>query len=140
MDNETQSAADVVARIRAERTERERLAEPIRLAIIGRLIDRHGLSSAQAATAVDQTTQGIQGEHTALVSGAVIGMASEQWTQIMAAIQPVLQAFAQVAATALKEAAALAKYLEPPAPSGRVGDRPAWQSPYGPQEKGHRHG
>ncbi|MEY9837413.1 hypothetical protein [Streptacidiphilus sp. EB103A] len=136
MDSETRSAAEVLGRLKAERAERERLTNPTRLAIIARLIERHGLTENQATLAVDQVAEGIQGEHTAFVGPAVLSLFAEQWAQLWQAVQPVLQQFVQAFTAAMKQATQYAEIITPPA----AADRPAWQSPHGPKQKGNRRG
>jgi hypothetical protein len=130
------SAANVVGRLRAQQDKRRRLTDPTRLAIIARLVERHGLTQDQAALAVDNASQGIHDDHTALITSAVLGMASEQWAQLIQAMQPIFQTIVQALDTAMKQTARYAEIINPPA----VADRPAWQSPHGPPQKGHDRG
>jgi hypothetical protein len=123
---------EVLERHKAQRAERERLTNPTRLAIIARLVDRHGLTEDQAALAVDRADKG---EHSALVSTVVVALFTEQWGQLWQAVQPVLQQLAQAFNVAMKQATQYAEIIQAPA----AADRPAWQSPHGPAPKrGHR--
>lgn len=108
--------------------------ERTRAAITARLIDQHGLTADQAALAMEQADAGTRGEHSGLVTTVALGMFTEQWGQLWQAVQPVFQQLVQAFNAAMEQAS---QYAEITAPKS---DRPAWQSPHGPKQKGHRRG
>ena len=125
MQNETLSAAELLTKLKAERAERERQANPTRLALIARLVDRHGLTEQQATTALDSANAGVQNEHSGLVAHAMLAMFTEQWGQIWQAVQPALQVIGQAVQAAMR-ATQDAYALLPAAPESamRCSDNP----------------
>lgn len=111
MENETKSAADLLTKLKADRAERERLSSPTRLALIARLVERHGLTQEQAETAADNANARIPDEHTTLVHGALLSMITEQWGQVWQAVQPVMKMLGQAFTAATRQFAEVAKWL-----------------------------
>ena len=105
--------------------------------LVGRLIDRHGLSPKQARAAVLAAERGQRGPHADLAALEAQAVLAEMQESLRAAFQPLLQRvadqFRQIkeAFRHLPEAVGCDDCGKPPRPR----DRPAWQSPYGPARR-----
>lgn len=105
--------------------------------IAARLIEHQALDPLDAHTAVTRVAIGMPTEHEDLVrqeaSAALDEMTAvlrEHFIRMFAAVAPAIQAFGEAIARAVEQL---------PQPPSRVPQsRPAWQSPYGPPQKGHR--
>ncbi|WP_435609990.1 hypothetical protein [Streptomyces sp. C10-9-1] len=104
----------------------------VRDAIARRLVDRHGLSHLAAHTAVARAAAGVPGRHHDLVLAEQDALIEESLAQLKAFTEAIAPAVQQLTATVVR----LMDALEPLTAPRRT--RPAWQSPYGPQQKGHR--
>jgi hypothetical protein len=105
--------------------------------LIGRLIERHGLTPAEAQAAVVAAELGRLGPHADLAAREAQAVLAEMQESLRAAFQPLLQRvadqFRQIkeAFRHLPEAVGCDDCGKPPRPR----DRPAWQTPYGPARK-----
>ncbi|MFF4292160.1 hypothetical protein ACFY0N_00720 [Streptomyces vinaceus] len=101
------------------------------LMLVGRLIDRHGLTPDEAVTAVAQRGRRETGPHTDLVTLEATAVLEEAFAPIRAlmdAFKPIAEAAAVVMAD-LARALRTAHERQAVAPHA---SRPAWASPYGP--------
>lgn len=109
----------------------EQTRAAMNLKMIGRLVERHGLTAEDAATAIAQHHRGETGPHTPLITAEAFAMLGEFTARLRAAIS---EAFTAVVREAAESFAAFTRAVESSAApgSGRRPDRPAWASPYGP--------
>lgn len=122
-------------------------SELLRNILIGRLVDRYGLDQNTAEVAADQALANIPTEYSAIVAAEAAAISGEALSALMGqlgqfwqALQPVISQFVRNFNSMAEQVDHCAKYLQGPT---RPGDRPAWQSPYGPPQhrstgKGHR--
>lgn len=100
------------------------------LILVGRLVQRRGLTVEEAVTAVAQRRRREDGPHTDLVvaeAHAVMSEALAPVREFMEAMRPMMQA----ATTAMAELGRALLQSAPAATAARR-DRPAWATPYGP--------
>jgi hypothetical protein len=101
--------------------------------IAARLITHHGLDPLDAHTAVTRVHLGLPTEHEHLVrqeARAIINEFQQAITEAFAPIAAAMKAFGETLARTLEQL--------PQTPGRGARSRPAWQSPYGPPQKGHR--
>lgn len=118
------------------------LLAPAALGLARRLVDRHGLTPADAARAVSRYAYGKTSEHTDLVRAESQALLAEIFVPIckamndlMAGLAPAFKALGEAAVRAGK---AMQDDYQLVQGVSRASDRPAWQSPHGPAQKGHR--
>jgi hypothetical protein len=105
--------------------------------LIGRLIERHGLSPEEARAAILAAERAQTGPHTELAAAEAQAVLDEMAAQFRAAFQPMIRRvadqFRQIkeAFEHLPEAVGCNDCSKP----SRRRDRPAWQSPYGPAQR-----
>lgn len=113
------------------------VSEGARQVLIGRLVERHGLTRMTARHAVLAAERGSTSERAELVRIETRLIVQEMTEQIRAAFLPLLQRVAeqvkqiQEAFRHLPEATGCNDCSKPAPPR----DRPAWQSPYGPARR-----
>lgn len=116
----------------------------VRNIIALRLVTHRGLDPLEAHMAVTRVVHGMPTEHELLVRVEASAALNElmapicaQVAEFLRAIQPAMQAAATAVGNAMKGIASVRAALEAP-PLRPEQLRPAWQSPYGPAQKGHR--
>ncbi|MCM1964862.1 hypothetical protein [Streptomyces sp. G1] len=110
----------------------EQTRASMNLTMIGRLVQRHGLTAEEAATAVAQHSRGETGPHTPLIAAEAFVMLGEFTARLRAAL---IEAFAPAMerlAAGLAQLARNVQTLTEQDTGRRRSDRPAWVSPYGP--------
>lgn len=101
--------------------------------VAARLITHHNLDPIDAHTAVTRVHLGLPTEHEALVRQEARAIIDELQQALTAAFAPIAAAMQTLGETMSRLVAQL-----PATPGRGARSRPAWQSPYGPPQKGHR--
>lgn len=112
-----------------------------RATLAQRLIDRHDMDPLDAALAVWNFMRGIDGPHTELVRAEGRELLAEIFAPMTKALQELMAAVApafKAAVEAVQRASTAVQSDYVLVSAAKTRDRPAWQSPHGPAQKGHR--
>lgn len=107
-----------------------------------RLIDRHGIDPAAAEHATACLARGEDAPHADLVRAEVHDLLTEMATSLNQAMRDLAEvlipAFQALGETAKRAASRTQDDFQLMQGAGQARERPAWQSTYGPPQKGHR--